>query len=56
MNRGTNQNIITQLGMTADEYNLITVVYYVSDLQKRQHSKLPLIKRTGPVHCRRGAI
>ncbi|TQS32612.1 hypothetical protein Golomagni_07070, partial [Golovinomyces magnicellulatus] len=29
MNRGTNHNIITQLGMTADEYNLITVVYYV---------------------------
>lgn len=39
MNRGTNQNIITQLGMTADEYNLITVVYYVSDFQKYQHLK-----------------
>lgn len=30
MNKGTNQNIITQLGMTADEYNLVAVVYYVS--------------------------
>lgn len=32
MNRGTNQNIIKQLGMTADEYNLVAVVYYVSCL------------------------
>ncbi|KAJ2980697.1 hypothetical protein NQ176_g2476 [Zarea fungicola] len=29
MNRGTKQNIIKQLGMTADEYNLVAVVYYI---------------------------
>ena len=31
MNRGTPQNIMTQLNMTADEYNLLTVLYYVSE-------------------------
>lgn len=30
MNRGTDQNIMTQLGLTSDEYNLLTVFYYVS--------------------------
>ncbi|PON27785.1 hypothetical protein TGAM01_v203552 [Trichoderma gamsii] len=29
MNQGTHQNIMNQLGMTSDEYNLVTVVYYV---------------------------
>lgn len=29
MNEGTNQNIMTQLGITSDEYNLVTVLYYV---------------------------
>lgn len=32
MNRGTDRNIITQLGSTSDEYNLLTVFYYVSFL------------------------
>lgn len=30
MNRGTDRNIMTQLGLTSDEYNLLTVFYYVS--------------------------
>ncbi|KAL7914323.1 major facilitator superfamily domain-containing protein [Trichoderma velutinum] len=29
MNQGTHQNIMTQLGMTSDEYNLVTVLYYI---------------------------
>lgn len=29
MNRGTDRNIMTQLGLTSDEYNLLTVFYYV---------------------------
>jgi len=29
MNRGTPMNILTQLGMTADGYNLVNTVYYV---------------------------
>ncbi|KAG6357478.1 hypothetical protein INS49_013355 [Diaporthe citri] len=28
MNRGTDRNIVTQLGLTSDEYNLLTVFYY----------------------------
>lgn len=32
MNRGTDRNIMTQLGLTSDEYNLLTVFYYVSAL------------------------
>lgn len=30
MNRGTNQNILTQLSMTSDEYNFVNTVYYVT--------------------------
>ncbi|KAE8381566.1 major facilitator superfamily domain-containing protein [Aspergillus bertholletiae] len=30
MNKGTNRNILTQLGMTADQYSLVTVLYYIS--------------------------
>lgn len=29
MNRGTSQNILTQLHMTSNEYNLLNVLYYV---------------------------
>lgn len=32
MNQGTHQNIMNQLGMTSDEYNLVTVVYYVCQI------------------------
>ncbi|KAB8207859.1 major facilitator superfamily domain-containing protein [Aspergillus parasiticus] len=30
MNKGTDRNILTQLGMTTDQYNLVTVLYYIS--------------------------
>jgi hypothetical protein len=30
MNKGTDQNILTQLHMTANEYNFVSTVYYVS--------------------------
>lgn len=33
MNRGTDRNIMTQLGLTSDQYNLLTVFYYVSVLK-----------------------
>jgi hypothetical protein len=30
MNEGTNQNILTQLGLSSNQYALLTVAYYVS--------------------------
>lgn len=33
MNKGTDQNIMTQLGITSNEYNLVTVLYYVSQFE-----------------------
>lgn len=30
MNRDTDRNIMTELGMSSDQYNLLTVLYYVS--------------------------
>jgi hypothetical protein len=30
MNKGTDRNIMTELNMTSDQYNLLTVFYYVS--------------------------
>lgn len=35
MNRGTPQNIMTQLGLTSDEFALVTVLYYVSFILRR---------------------
>lgn len=32
MNRGTKMNILTQLKMTADEYNYLTILYYVCSM------------------------
>lgn len=29
MNRGTDRNILTELGMSSNQYNLVTVMYYV---------------------------
>ncbi len=31
MNRGSHQNLLTQLGMTANEFNFVSTIYYVSD-------------------------
>jgi hypothetical protein len=30
MNKGTDRNIMTELNMTSDQYNLLNVIYYVS--------------------------
>lgn len=34
MNKGTDQNIMTQLGLTSNDYSLVTVVYYVREPEK----------------------
>ncbi|KAH8682296.1 major facilitator superfamily domain-containing protein [Xylariales sp. PMI_506] len=47
MNQGTGQNIMTQLGMTSDNYNLVTVLYYVPYIVFEAPSNL-LIKRFSP--------
>jgi len=40
MNRGTSMNILKQLGMTADGYNLVNTVYYVSLYIKVESGKM----------------
>ncbi|KAI9733988.1 MAG: hypothetical protein M1834_002645 [Cirrosporium novae-zelandiae] len=47
MNKGTDQNILTQLSMTANEYNLVTTVYYIPYIVFEAPSNL-LIKRLLP--------
>ncbi|KAK9416442.1 putative Major facilitator superfamily (MFS) profile domain-containing protein [Seiridium unicorne] len=47
MNRGTSQNIMTQLAMTADDYNLVTVMYYIPYIVGEAPSNL-LLKRFSP--------
>lgn len=37
MNTGTHQNILKQLGMSSDEYNFVSTIYYVTEL--------PLLRR-----------
>lgn len=33
MNKGTDENIMTQLGVSSNEYNLVTALYYVRPLR-----------------------
>ncbi|KAJ0413200.1 major facilitator superfamily domain-containing protein [Aspergillus carlsbadensis] len=47
MNQGTEHNIMTQLGMTSNEYNLVTVLYYVPYIVLEAPSNL-LLKRFSP--------
>ncbi|KAL4934623.1 major facilitator superfamily domain-containing protein [Aspergillus undulatus] len=47
MNQGTNHNIMTQLGITSNEYNLVTVLYYVPYIVLEAPSNL-LLKRFSP--------
>lgn len=59
MNRGTDRNIMTQLGLTSDEYNLLTVFYYVSfPYIPAEHwtGSGFLICATGSIHCWRSPV
>ena len=60
MNKGTDQNIMTQLGITSNEYNLVTVLYYVRKalalFEPRCHALLLMVDSPGPIHCTRGAL
>ncbi|KAK8081132.1 pantothenate transporter [Apiospora hydei] len=47
MNRGTERNIMTQLGMSSDAYALVTVFYYIPYIVGEAPSNL-LIKRFSP--------
>ncbi|KAJ5302316.1 hypothetical protein N7508_007179 [Penicillium antarcticum] len=44
MNQGTDQNIMTQLGIASNEYNLVTVLYYVPYIVLEAPSNLFLKK------------
>ncbi|QQK45714.1 Sucrose/H+ symporter, plant [Penicillium digitatum] len=47
MNKGTDQNIMIQLGITSNEYNLVTVLYYVPYIVLEAPSNL-LLKKFPP--------
>ncbi|UPX17248.1 uncharacterized protein EKO05_0007614 [Ascochyta rabiei] len=47
MNKGTPGNIMTQLGMTSNEYNLVSTIYYIPYIVAEAPSNL-LIKRMLP--------
>ncbi|KAI1077057.1 putative pantothenate transporter [Whalleya microplaca] len=49
MNRGTSQNIMTQLGLTSDEFALVTVLYYIPYIVFEAPSNL-LLKKFSPSH------
>ena len=57
MNKGTDQNIMTQLGITSNEYNLVTVLYYVSRFRLDGIVLCPLImNRPDSVYCIGSAV
>lgn len=43
MDKGTPYNILTELKMTSDQYNLVTTMYYVSELGLSVNSEVVLI-------------
>ncbi|KAL4905918.1 hypothetical protein BDW74DRAFT_167564 [Aspergillus multicolor] len=47
MNQGTNMNIMSQLKISSDEYNLVTVLYYIPYIVLEAPSNL-LLKRFSP--------
>ncbi|KAI1658366.1 putative pantothenate transporter [Daldinia decipiens] len=49
MNRGTPDNIMTQLGLTSNEYALVTVLYYIPYIVGEAPSNL-LLKKFSPSH------
>ncbi|KAI1482316.1 putative pantothenate transporter [Daldinia eschscholtzii] len=49
MNRGTPDNIMTQLGLTSDQYALVTVLYYIPYIVGEAPSNL-LLKKFSPSH------
>ncbi|KAI1093108.1 putative pantothenate transporter [Rostrohypoxylon terebratum] len=49
MNKGTHQNIMTQLSLTSDEYALVTALYYIPYIVGEAPSNL-LLKRFSPSH------
>lgn len=67
MNRDTDRNIMTQLNMSSDQYNLLNVLYYVRAPTTTSDPPRPRCwgsgsladkknKKTGPVHCLRGTL
>lgn len=50
MNKGTDRNILTQLGMTTDQYNLVTVLYYVC-IMIGWHSSRAMLTALDSIYC-----
>lgn len=50
MNKGTHRNIMTELGMTSDQYNLLNVLYYVYHLLDTRNNE-STDKLSGSIHC-----
>lgn len=55
MDKGTKHNIMIELGMTSDQFNLVTVAYYVR-IHRSSRSKQSLTDAEDTIHCRRGAL
>jgi hypothetical protein len=55
MDKGTKHNIMIELGMSSDQFNLVTVAYYVCIHQSLQ-IKQSLTDAVDSIHCRRSTI
>ncbi|KAL4812366.1 major facilitator superfamily domain-containing protein [Aspergillus spinulosporus] len=55
MNQGTDMNIMTQLGTTSNEYNLVTVLYYIPYIVLEAPSNL-LLKKILPLKINKGGL
>ena len=55
MNKGQPSNIMKELGMTSNEYNLVTTMYYVSGTAPIE-SSMTYIKRLDTLHYSRSTV
>ena len=56
MNKGTDRNIMTELNMTSDQYNLLNVLYYVCMATATVAKRYTLTIRLGALHRIRGTV
>jgi hypothetical protein len=55
MDKGTKHNIMIELGMTSDQFNLVTVAYYVC-IHRFPRTKQSLIDTEDTIHCRGSTV
>lgn len=55
MDKGTEHNIMIELNMSSDQFNLVTVAYYVC-IRRSSRTRYLLTDAEDTIHCRRSTV